>query len=129
MPKTHPPAVKRRYLNLRRNGFTQRQAMAEVGIRSPQTAHKWDHMLPPGVTNVRKLDEEDRIPVPRSYDDLSDPVRRAHDDVGYFRHRYFARESRHWGQIAAELLVGALADRSTRATSLSLDRAVRGRPP
>jgi hypothetical protein len=52
MPKTHPPAVKRRYLNLRRNGFTQRQAMAEVGIRSPQTAHKWDHMLPPGVTNV-----------------------------------------------------------------------------
>lgn len=136
MPKTHPPAVKRRYLNLRRNGFSQRMAMEQVGVKSPQTAHKWDQMLPQGVTNVRQLDAQDRVPDPIPYAGLKPDAKRAHDDFSFFSERYLCREPVPWRQEAADDLVVALANKNAKdffgiccppsagKTSLDLDLAL-----
>jgi hypothetical protein len=106
VPKKLDPRKKRRYVALRKQGWKQGQAAEEVGI-SRQTAHRLDLLLPPGVVSSGQL-EDDRVPDPRTWDQLPDIGKRALVDFEVFATEFFVRRVPAWWRIAAGELVDAV---------------------
>jgi hypothetical protein len=107
MGKSTPIEVQQAYLQLRRNGWSQAAAMREVGIRSSNTAHKFDQALPSGVT-TKSLAAGTLIPPPKSWEELEPEPRRALENFGYFSERYMCRRPVPWRLKAAALTIEML---------------------
>jgi hypothetical protein len=107
MGRSTPIEVRTAYLQLRRNGFSQAAAMRETGIKSSQTAHKFDQALPSGVT-TKALAAGTLIPPPKSWDELGPEPRRALEDFEFFSARYMCRRPVPWRLKAAALTIEML---------------------
>lgn len=108
MPKVVPPEKWQHYLKLRKIGHSMAAASRETGI-SYSTVKAFEAGMPTNAGSAYKKVRENReIPAAIALDKLSPEAKRALDDFGYFRRRYFGRLSTPWqtesGERAVELL-------------------------
>lgn len=101
MPPRRSEQDKAKYHQLRTiDKVTQEVAADRVGI-SIQTARAWDKKLRANSGDAwRERYAEAALDDPRRYEELGKEAKRAYDDFGYFRRRYFGRRSSPWQEDA-----------------------------
>jgi hypothetical protein len=85
-----------------RLGMTIKESALRAGV-----SERWAKGYAKGLRDssgksYKEEREERKLPGPLAYEDLSDEARRAYDDFGYFRLRYFGRIASPWQEEAAE---------------------------
>jgi hypothetical protein len=101
MPYRRSLADKQRYFTLVGQGMTQREAARTIGINT-QTARAWEK----GVKNtagvsIRESRSLAKIRAPIHLNVVRPDAKKALDDFGYFRRRYFGRIASPWQEDAA----------------------------
>lgn len=107
---------RKKYFEARGAGFSIVQSAQKARI-SEATAYRiekaaksltTDEGLDSSARDYREAKAQNKLEGPKSYEKLSDEAKRALDDFGYFRRRYFGRISTPWQEEAGEALVKLL---------------------
>lgn len=110
------PVQRKKYFEARAAGFSIVQS-AQKAKFSEATAYRVekaaknlraDEDLDSSARTYREQKEEAKLEGPKRHDKLSDEAKRALEDFGYFRQRYFGRISTPWQEQAGEELVRLL---------------------
>ena len=117
---------KKKYFDARSVGFSIADAARKAKM-SESTGHRLEKAVKTlresdevdsSARNYRELKVEAKLEGPRPYEKLSEEAKRALEDFGYFRQRYFGRISTPWQEEAGVALVNLLSlpDSATAAT-------------
>ncbi len=110
------PVQRKKYFEARAAGFSIAQS-AQKAKFSEATAYRVekaaqnlrsDEGIDSSASNYRELKAESKLEGPKSYERLSADAKKALEDFGYFRRRYFGRVSTPWQEMAGEELVKLL---------------------
>ena len=108
MPKLVSPRQWEVYNQLRKRGFTIKQASEEARI-GYATARRYEgklNAIAPGQRKPASAERQALGPIP--FDDLRPEARRALEDFGYFQRRYLGRIATPWQAEAAYTVKGLL---------------------
>jgi hypothetical protein len=107
---------KKKYFDARSVGFSIADSARKAKI-SESTGHRLEKAvktlresddIDSSARNYRELKVEAKLEGPRPFEKLSDEAKRALEDFGYFRQRYFGRISTPWQEEAGMALVNLL---------------------
>ena len=110
------PVQRKKYFEARAAGFSIAQS-AQKAKFSEATAYRVekaaqnlrsDEGIDSSASNYRELKAESKLEGPKPYERLSADAKKALEDFGYFRRRYFGRVSTPWQEMAGEELVKLL---------------------
>lgn len=110
------PVQKKKYWEARSAGFSIVQSAQRAKI-SEATAYRMEKAakaigaaegLDSSARDYHERKVENKLSGPKSYEELSPEAKRALNDFGYFRRRYFGRVSTPWQEEAGVALVDAL---------------------
>ena len=97
------------YIQARQEGLTQKAAASRAGMSTRTGAQMEAGPETPANRQAKRMFAEASTAKAKAYKQLSRDARRAYDDFGFFRARYFGRVSSPWQEDAAYKILAMMA--------------------
>lgn len=103
MPKKITPAARRQYVKLRKDGWTQKEAVARTGI-SLTSGWRIDQGIRSEMERELEEERDEARPDPVPYAELSADGKRGADDFTFFASHFLGLQTPgYWGEVAVEI--------------------------